>query len=154
LTPSYWAQFGEDNSQLTFYPVPGPGSYSFFVTMQSPGCTATKEFEFTETDGYTGYTGYSYSYSQQSSILTVDFEDRQQVATTKLEVSGTKAKTTKISYIVKVFDFNGSLIEQGTSAGETISFNLAGKPNGIYVVNIHDVSSNRLIRSMKFLKEY
>jgi hypothetical protein len=33
------------------------------------------------------------------------------------------------------------------------SFNLSGKPNGIYIVSIYDVSSNRLVKTMKFLKE-
>jgi hypothetical protein len=149
LTPSYWIQCGENNRRLIFHPVHGSGEYCFLVTMQGAGCTAATMVEFGQTDGSISYSQYSYSYSQQSSILSIDFGTQQTVNTAVL----TKKTVTK-SYTVRVFDFNGSSVMQGNSAGEPISFNLSGKPNGIYIVNIYDLSSNSPVKTMKFLKEY
>jgi hypothetical protein len=123
--------------------------YHFIATLQNSGCgTRTANYYFSANTSIS--PPRLVSYNPTSSILTVDFGDEPQTAITLVSTK----KATTVSYIVKVFDFNGALVQQGTSAGENISFNLVGKPNGIYLVNIYDASSNSLLQTLKFLKEY
>jgi hypothetical protein len=150
-TPPWWSS---SDAYLNFQVTNTTDVYHFTATMQSTaGCvTKTVHYYFTANPNIGTGDGrpMSYYYDPSSNLLTVDFGEEQQVAATQ---SLTKKATTQ-SYLVKIFNLNGSLIMQGTSTGESVSLNLSGKPNGIYIVNVYDANSNSLIMTAKFLKEY
>jgi hypothetical protein len=138
-----WSSSG---GALTFYTSSSTAVYHFMVTMQSSVCgTRTANYYFSADPNLTFIRSL---YNPQSDILTVDFVNELQAATA-LELLTTTTK----SYIVRLFDFYGSLVKQGSSAGESISWNLSGQANGIYIVNIYDANTNGLLQAIKFIKK-
>jgi hypothetical protein len=141
-----WSSSG---GTLTFYTSSSTAVYHFMVTMQSSICgTRTAHYYFSADPNVTFARS---SYNPQSDLLIVDFADELQATTASEPL--TKKTTTTRSYIVRLYDFYGSLLKQGSSAGESISWNLSGQANGIYIVNIYDANTNSLLQAIKFIKK-
>ncbi|MDR3286840.1 MAG: T9SS type A sorting domain-containing protein [Prevotellaceae bacterium] len=139
-----WSSSG---GTLIFYTLSSTAVYHFIATMQNSVCgTKTAHYYFSADPSVTYIRSL---YNPQSNILTVDFADELQAASESL----TKTTKTTKSYIVRLFDFYGSLVKQGSSAGESISWNLSGQANGIYIVNIYDANTNSLLQAIKFIKK-